>query len=185
MALFEWKENDSANPVYGRKSYKRSFAELIPESSIFRKHGKSNLSWGFGDKVYRETDKGLDIVKFNNYPKDPEQSHFHFLKSIAVESDMGEIIAGGVAYFGTILEFERGLIVELSNGEQLNVNEPVTKWRIYPRAKNFDNQLHLILEDRIDIFSFYHDFFLDQGSKTFGAELDIKFLDKEKVSPFH
>jgi len=74
----------------------------------------------------------LDVVKFNNYPKNQEQSHFQYLKNIDVESNMGEIIAGGVAYLGTILEFERGLMVELSNGEQLKVKEPVTKWRIYP-----------------------------------------------------
>jgi len=184
MAVFEWKKNDPEKAVYGRKSYKRSFAELVPESSIFKKNGKSNLSWGFGDKIYRETDKGLDIVRFNNYPKEPEQSRFQFLRTIAIESEMGEIIAGGVAYFGTILEFERGLLVELSNGQRLEINEPITKWRIYPRAKNFDNQLHVILEDRIDILSFYHDFFLDQSSKLFGAELDLKFLDKEKVSSF-
>lgn len=71
-----------------------------------------------------------------------------------------EIISGSAAYFGNIVEFYDGLWVIRSDGEITKVNKPVTRWRIFPRSINYENQLHVILDDRLDIYSFNHDYFI-------------------------
>ena len=49
--------------------------------------------------------------------------------------------------------------------------EPV-RWRIFPRSTNFTNQLHIIYDDRIEILSFVHDYFVNQKSKLAGTRVD-------------
>jgi hypothetical protein len=35
---------------------------------------------------------------------------------------------------------------------------------------NYENHLHVILDDRIEIYSFNHDYFLDQEEKNIGIQ---------------
>ena len=49
---------------------------------------------------------------------------------------------------------------------------------MYPRSKNYLNHLHLIFNDRIEIYSFNHDALINQRTKRIGLEYipdDIPF----------
>lgn len=67
-----------------------------------------------------------------------------------------------------------------SDGEITKVNKPVTRWRIFPLLFNYENQLHVILDERLDIFSFNNDYFISQMDKTMGLAFSMD--DKQRHS---
>ena len=71
-------------------------------------------------------------------------------------------------YFGTIIEYEDGLLILQSDGEKLEINEDVTRWRVFTRSINYENQLHVILDDSLCIYAFLHDYELVQREKIMG-----------------
>jgi hypothetical protein len=48
--------------------------------------------------------------------------------------------------------------------------EPVN-WRVFPRSKHYANHLHVVYDDRLEVWSFNHDYFLDQKKKRLGITL--------------
>ena len=168
MAYYGWKTE-------GNK-YQREYQTEYYQDAIFEH--KQGLSWGAGDKIYLANKSGIDIVRFSNDKKSKaEHKTFspidHYKKQIKKE-----IIGGSTAYFGNIIEFIDGLWVVRSDNEITRINKPVTRWRIYPRSINYENQLHVILDDRLDVYSFNHDYFISQVKKTMGLTFSID--DKQR-----
>jgi hypothetical protein len=169
IALFKWnleKENlTSSIPL-------RDFDKTVDDKEIFKtKSNRHFVSWGIEDKIYKATDNGFEIIKFNNYAK-PEkgESVFTRLTSVNLHPWKGNVINGSTAYFGNIIECENALIVLQSDKQSLTIPGPITRWRIYPRSMNYENHLHVILDDRIEIYSFNHDYFLNQEQKEIGIQ---------------
>ena len=168
MAYYGWKTE-------GNK-YQREYQTEYFQDAIFEH--KQGLSWGAGDKIYLANKSGIDIVRFSNDKKSKaEHKTFspidHYKKQIKKE-----IIGGSTAYFGNIIEFIDGLWVVRSDNEITRINKPVTRWRIYPRSINYENQLHVILDDRLEVYSFNHDYFISQVKKTMGLTFSID--DKQR-----
>jgi hypothetical protein len=164
MAVFQWFVRENHN----HEVFERMYKENISDSRIFSTINRG-ISWGGGDKIYKAQDGRVEIVEFNNYASDiDEETYFYKKRTIDLHSWKGEVVCGGVAYFGTLIECENALVVSLSDGSNLTINGPVTRWRVYPRSKNYENHLHVILDDRIEIYSFNNDYFIDQSSKNFG-----------------
>jgi len=175
MALFDLSKVDNDdNDVFdfGRTKYKRNFNQEINERKIFNSIGNPNyLSWGVDDKIYRATDNGFEIVRFKNNPdKEKGEDYFTQVQSLNLQSWKGKVIDGGTSYFGTIVECENALVVLLSNGQSKTIHGPITRWRIYPRSMNYQNHLHVIKDDKIEIYSFNQDYFLNQDEKLLGIE---------------
>lgn len=175
MALFDLnKVNDNGllnNEFIFRKSkFKREFKAEIDEKEIFHAVKKQKyLSWGVDDKIYRATENGFEIVRFRNNARVEEgETRFTQIQNINLHAWKGKVIGGGTSYFGTIVECENALVVMLSNGESKTIEGPITRWRIYPRSINYQNHLHVIKDDRIEIYSFNQDYFLDQDEKLLG-----------------
>lgn len=167
LALFAWKEYDE----YSRKKYKRVYKETLDSSLIFGDE-KDNLSWGVDGKIFRATPNGFNIVEFNNN----KRNHLFSKKKDYDETLNGASIIGGTsAYFGNIVEYEEGLTIIQTDGERVSINQPITRWRVYPRSNNYSNQLHVLLDNRMEIFAFNHDYFLPQNDK----ELGIDFIGDE------
>ncbi len=169
LALFKWnihknKHNEDV-PI-------RDFEKTISDKIIFKSENKAKyISWGIEDKIYKATESGFEIIKFNNYAdKEKGEENFTRLQSINLHAWKGKVINGGTAYFGTIVECENALVVMLSNGHPITIEGPIIRWRVYPRSMNYENHLHVILNDRIEIFSFNQDYFLDQENKQLGIE---------------
>jgi hypothetical protein len=167
IALFKWnleKENFlNSIPL-------RDFDKTVNDKEIFKsQNNKHYLSWGIEDKIYKATDTGFEIIKFNNYAK-PEKGEevFTRLTNVNLHPWKGKVINGSTSYFGNIIECENALVILQSNMESLTIPGPITRWRIYPRSMNYENHLHVILEDKIEIYSFNHDYFLNQDKKEIG-----------------
>lgn len=174
MAYYGWKKNKS--------EYYREYLTDIEQNSIFGQ--KKGLSWGAGDKLYLVNKNGIEVVKFSNNKKDMEE-HKAFSELDYYKKDIKkEVIGGSTAYFGNIVEFLESLWVIRSDNQITRINKPVTRWRIFPRSINYENQLHVILDDRLEVYSFNHDYFLSQVDKTMGLAFSIedKQRRKENVS---
>lgn len=164
LSLFEWEMLDE-------KRFNRKFSKSISEDKIFEGLNlNGSLSWGAGDKIYKTTKKGIVVTRFNNNAKSYGRDDNYFSEPELIELNKldGEVIDAKVCLFGTIIESENSLTVLQSDGGIFKINEPVTRWRIYPRSKNYENHLHVILDDRLEIYSFNHDYFVNQSEKKIG-----------------
>jgi hypothetical protein len=115
-------------------------------------------------------------MHFNPYAKD-EGDKLKPLQAIQLEQWKGDLISAKVASFGTILELENAIVVVRSDGDiQTIPGEPV-QWRVFGRSKHYENQLHILYEDRLDIYSFNHDAFVVQKNKTAGSTYSAPMIN--------
>lgn len=171
LAQFKWiiekGKNNKEIPI-------RNYDGFINDKEIFgTDNDKHFLSWGIEDKIYKARNGGFDIIKLNYYANlEKGEKKFTKLNSVNLNVWKGEVISGGTAYFGNIIECENALIVIQSNGENLTIPGPITRWRVYPRSMNYENHLHVILDDQIEIYSFNHDYFVNQFEKSIGIQFN-------------
>jgi len=169
LAMFKWNitkdKNQNEKPL-------RDYDTEISDHQIFNVKNKHHfVSWGIEDKLYKATEGGFEIIKYNNYANEEKgEKKFERLKTVDLDAWKGQIINGGTAYFGNIVECENALVVIQSDGKILTIPGPITRWRVYPRSMNYENHLHVILDDRIEIYSFNHDYFLNQEDKEIGIQ---------------
>ena len=171
------------------RSVDRQFQRIYEEEEIFNlnhiNRRSAKLTWGSQEKLYRLFEGSLEAVRFtqkNLYGSDDkmpldltdrppsafdELGELEFAKGLASNSSP---LVASTACFGTIVEFDKGLAVLMSDGEYFEVKGPIVRWRIFPRSNLYENQLHVVLDDRLEIYSFNQDYFVDQQGKQFGIE---------------
>ena len=169
LAMFKWNITKDKNQ---RDKPLRDYDTNINDKEIFNVKNKRHfISWGIEDKIYKATEGGFEIIKYNNYAnKEKGEETFTRLKTVNLHAWKGKVVNGGTAYFGNIVECENALVVIQSDGQYLTIPGPITRWRVYPRSMNYENHLHVILDDRIEIYSFNHDYFLNQQDKEIGIQ---------------
>jgi hypothetical protein len=163
LAAFGWNEQKET----GR--YERIFKKLIPDSDIFNKSG---FSWGSQEKIYLANCNTIEVVNYTqkNVNLDNTSEAFQHLNSISFNENLGKVISGGIAYFGVIIEYDDALQILCSDDTLIIFPESVARWRVYPRSIRYENHLHVIYEDRLVIYSFNHDYFVDQIHKVRGIQ---------------
>ena len=169
LAMFKWNMTKDKND---REKPTRDFDINLEDYKIFGSQRNEHfISWGIEDKLYKATNDGFEIIKFNNYANEEKgEKKFQALKRFDINAWKGKVVNGGTTYFGNIVECENALIVIQSDGQILTIPGPITKWRIYPRSMNYENHLHVILDDRLEIHSFNHDYFINQVEKEIGIQ---------------
>jgi len=167
LARFKWEKTQD-------EELQRNFNTSV---TMFKVKGKKHfLSWGVEDKMYKVTDSGFEII---NYSKTDE---FTEPKSVDLYDWNERIINGGTAYFGNIVECENTLVIIKSDSKPFNIQGPITRWRVYPRSKNYENHLHVILDNEIKIYSFNHDYFLNQEEKEIGIQFKFQNINVKKFN---
>lgn len=147
-------------------------SSFFDDNDIFSEVQQGALSWAENEKIYLLDSFRIKVIKFiqSNVSPDSVNSPFEEIAMQELELEDNDVVMADTAQFGTIIEDLYGLTVYRSDGLQYRINGPITRWRIYPRSKRYENHLHVILDDRIEIYSFNHDYFVDQKSKIFGIE---------------
>jgi len=138
----------------------------ISEEKIFGRNEENTLSWGSNEKIYQASGGILRLTSFNNYEEDG--SYFYGDKQYHFQNWKGKILRGGAAYFGTIIECENSIVVLIGEDQFHNIPGSATRWRVYPRSINYENHLHVIQDDRLEIYSFNHDYFEDRQTQKIG-----------------
>lgn len=157
----------------------RTFDRIVETAEMFQGldfGGRSGFTWGCREKIYRISESGVEVANYLPVPPrlkkgqiaPHSQKMFDTKGSFQLDFDATKAIATGTAPFGMVLEFDDRLVVLRSDGavEQFP-GEPV-HWRVFPRSEHYSNQLHIIYDDRLEIVSFVHDYFVDQSAKLSG-----------------
>ncbi|MBI5150746.1 MAG: hypothetical protein HZA28_08275 [Candidatus Omnitrophica bacterium] len=177
MILFGWEKSDSDRVDL-------RFKEIVKERALFHLAENSDfsqLSWGCDNKIYRTSHKGgIEIIDYTQkHVLEKESSAFTKAQHVEFQPWKGDVISGGVAYFGVIVECENALVVMKDENEFFNIPDSVTRWRVYPRSIRYENHLHVISDGKIDIYSFNHDYFRSQEDKKIG----IKYFERDNRRP--
>ena len=174
MALFNWKPIDSLRMnTAAKRNIKvyRDFDEVIGQQGIFGDSNDSEISWGIDDKIYSIKGNILTILKFNNAANiEKGETYYQTLESVKLPLNLGQIVGAGSSYFGNVLEFTKGVMVLRSDGNVTVIPDEMIRWRVYPRSKNYLNHLHLLYDNRLEIYSFNHDALVNQVTKKIGIE---------------
>jgi hypothetical protein len=145
----------------------RVFKGTRSAKAIFHQEG---YAWGAQDKLYQYHDEARVLSVRRYSPWADSEKKIEDLGSIEFLPSKGQFVGARVAMFGTVMEFEGALVVLTSDGGVVNVwGEPVA-WRVYPRSRRYENHLHVVFDDRFEIHSFNHDYFIDQESKKSGIK---------------
>ena len=192
LLAFGW-QHDSANT----RRFRREFVREIDESEILQSGDGAGLSWGAGDKICGLSGEEVTVVRYvqssvrkpkNEAPEalfdsdgtipssreattDAELSRpeapFDSVGTIPLSAG-AEIIKAGLAYFGILLETTDQLLVYRSDNEVWSTPGPIVRWRTYPRAKYYENHLHIVVQDAVHIVAFMHDYWQQQKEKIAG-----------------
>jgi hypothetical protein len=162
LSLFKMPDGVSYEETFHAKYLEKE----ISEEQIFGVKEQNALSWGTNEKIYYASGGTLRVTRFNNYDQDGQ--YFYHQKLYEFQQWKGKILRGGGAYFGTIIECENALVVLIGEDKFHNIPGAATRWRVYPRSFKYENHLHVIQDDRLEIYSFNHDYFQDQTSEKVG-----------------
>ena len=152
-----------------RKSYKRrKFEQLVSEQEIFSDFEESTVyySWAARDKICQAANGTIRVARYEPWNRErPIQP----LGSLTLEHHDGAVVSAKVALFGTVVEYDSGLIVLTSDGYSHEVADEPVSWRVFPRSRHYENHLHVIYDDRLEVHSFNHDYLVDQRKKISGV----------------
>jgi hypothetical protein len=143
---------------------------IVGADEIFHEKG---YSWAAQDKICLSNNGKVKVAAYT-----PREDHR--IKQLG-EFELGEprhgrILNGAVALFGTVIEYDDLMAVIESDESTWVTREEVVSWRVFPRSRHYENQLHVIFDDRLEILSFNNDYFVDQTSKLSG----ITFINYDR-----
>lgn len=126
----------------------------------------SGYCWGGMDKICHASEGTMTVARYHPWKDEPER--LRVLRRLTFDSQKGSPIGGAVAPFGSIIEMDKYIVVVRSDDEIFTIPGAPVNWRVFNRSKQYENQLHVIHENRLEIYSFNHDYFVDQKQKFSG-----------------
>lgn len=114
-------------------------------------------AWVAGDKLFSIIDRGALVVQeINSVIASEERSgggEFTAIRDLTSGEIERKIISGRSGSFGTIIETADSLYSVTEDSIQCLSNRPVN-WRVFPRARNYINHLHVVEADHLCIRSY-------------------------------
>ncbi len=150
----------------------RKFDRVIAGSEMFSTPGTSNaFTWGARDKMFRYIDNRVEIVRYSPAGTKSAEALFSSIGDIELTSQQSSssVVSARVAPFGSVIEQDNGLLVVPSEGDSIWLPGEPVNWRVFPRSIDYLNHLHVVYEDRLEVWAFTHDYFADQQKKLFGT----------------
>ena len=147
----------------------QAFARLISEEEIFSgfEEPVRAYSWAAQDKICQAANGSIRVAKYQPWNQETPIKRLGLLR-LPLERHGEAIVSAKVALFGTVVELDSGLVVISSNGETFSIDSEPVSWRVFPRSRHYENHLHIIYDDRLEVLSFNHDYLLDQREKVSG-----------------
>lgn len=144
----------------------------IGEEELFGESRNRIRSWGASDRILGLRGGRLHALKMQ-FRKDStvysEPEFDRLFREGAPLPDSTRLISAQTGVFGTVLEFDSGLFVIDTLNDVWEFSRDPVRWRMFPRSKFYENQLHVIYDEYIDILSFNQDFLADQETKVTGS----------------
>lgn len=128
------------------------YKNIFSQNEIFNESRRTSFSWGFGDKIYRATEDGLEYVVFTQARLSTNKSVFSDVKKVDFQRWKGKILFAGAANFGAIIECEHALVIMQDKDLFYNIPGEITRWRVFSDNTKPYDQLHVVLDDRMIIY---------------------------------
>lgn len=150
---------------------RRTFDRVVEERELFGV-ASSGYEIAYQNKLYRVDDQRISIIKANPHAKD-SANRFSTFGEVQIAAWKGNIVSAKAAVFGVVLEYDAAIVV-VGNGPDNTLEthtipgEPVS-WRVFPRSANYRNHLHVVRDEAIEVWSFNHDYFVEQNDKRIGT----------------
>jgi hypothetical protein len=153
----------------GKEPYRdasdRELAFEADEREIF---GTRGVSWGSGDRFCLYGGGRLRVVRFVHQAR-IQSSRFKQLASEPFRLST-RLVSAAIALFGVVIESESAVHVLASDGSRHRFSGEPVNWRAFNRSRQYQNQLHVVGDDRLQILAFTHDFSLAQERKIMGTK---------------
>lgn len=160
--IAEFEEIPKMSPLYGSSGeYWNIVNSLKNKDPLF--YGKielsgsgAMLSWSGGDRLFAmDNAMQLYVASEEKIGENNSRSfEFESLNSVDVNGEhTHRVLSGKTGAFGTVVEFSDALLEFSEEGIRELANNPV-RWRVFPRARNYANHLHVVENDFIKIYSF-------------------------------
>lgn len=146
------------------RHYKRLFDEIVGSERFFGLH---NYSWGVHDKICMIEEKAIEVVKYEPWNLEEIVRKMGTIRSDRISKE--DFVTASSSYFGIILEFGNHILVITSDENYLQIDGEPVNWRVFNKSKQYENQLHVVFDDRLEVYSFNQDYFIDQSSKLVGS----------------
>lgn len=123
------------------KDYFESVKEIKRNNPSVSELGHFKNAWVAGDKTFSITETGticsgsVHSQEYEEYP------------NIVIPD---KVLKARTAAFGTAIETEAGLFTLLNKEMSHYSSEPIS-WRVFPRARNYANQIHIIKDQHIEL----------------------------------
>lgn len=140
----------------------RCFNRIITSDEIWN---DQNYAIGVQDKLCQISEGQIDVIRYSPWEDDRAIERIGHL---SIDNIGKDTLSASIAPFGIVTEFEDSLCVNASDGTQIRLDAEPSNWRTFPRAKHYANQLHVVKGDCLEIYSFFHDYFIDQEKKVSG-----------------
>ena len=153
-----------------REEWRRDLDRVIPDSEIFAnfEHLEGEYSWAAQDKICQAANGSIRVARYEPWN---EKSPLRRLGVLPLARQGEAVVSAKIALFGTVVELDSGLIVICSDETILDVGGEPVSWRVFPRSRHYENHLHVIHDDHLEVLSFNHDYLVDQQTKVSGISL--------------
>lgn len=135
-------------------------------STIF--HRSDGVYFSQGNVLYCVSSAGIDSVDYTQNSFSFSEPHQVYNRSLNPD----DLVSAQGTVFGFVLEFSDHLLVLLSDDSSFEIPFPkgaLVNWRVFPESIDYENHLHLDFADRLEIYSFNQDPFIEQRSKQIGS----------------
>ncbi len=168
--LASYRKRRESSAWSGREEWRRDLDRVIPDSEIFAdfEHLEGEYSWAAQDKICQAANGSIRVARYEPWN---EKSPLRRLGVLPLARQGEAVVSAKVALFGTVVELDSGLIVICSDETILDVGGEPVSWRVFPRSRHYENHLHVIHDDHLEVLSFNHDYLVDQQTKVSGISL--------------
>ena len=140
----------------------REFDRLVSSRELWDQDG---YCWGVKDKLCLLADALIRVIQYTPWD---DTAPTRMIGELELDLSAGGVVSASTAPFGIVIELDRAIVVKTSTGDVVSLLGEPSNWRAFPRARHYSNQLHIIKTDCLEIYSFNHDYLVDQQEKVFG-----------------
>lgn len=131
----------------------------------FDKGEEKPLIWGSRDKLYKVERRHIAVYRLFS------TGELKFIGKVPRPSDLNKLVSVKTALFGLVFEFDESLLVLKSNGAMQTFAEEPVNWRVFPRSRRYENHLHILKDQSLEIHSYNHDVEQNQFHKLIGTRV--------------
>lgn len=133
-----------------------------PKTQMVKHDGAYSVvyAWVAGNRLFSLLSNGeLSVERMEAISQSEQTNNTHLHTDIVIDmgdrfSNSAKVLAARSGLFGTVIEVGDELCSVTENGTEIVSTRPVS-WRVFPRARNYLNHLHIVESDHLSIRAYF------------------------------